>query len=104
MTIWSDVLALAGVVGLGTIAMVKVLERASYDETGPERIDLARRAAQVTRLIGAGMTQERAIAWCLAWEAEAARRGRERHQATFWRDGGRWIDGQLTRHRRPTSS
>jgi len=38
------------------------------------------------------MGQERAEALCDAWEAEAARRGRQRNEDRFWRDGGRWID------------
>ena len=39
--------------------------------------------------------------WLAAWEAEAAHRGRERHEATFWRDGGRWIDMERESRRSP---
>jgi len=68
---------------------------------GPERIYTARRDAHLSRLTGSGMPAERAEAWCAAWEAEAALQGRERHEATFWRDGGRWIDAQRETRRGP---
>jgi hypothetical protein len=67
----------------------------------PERIYEARRAAHVSRLSSTGMTPERAVAWCLAWEAEGARRGLDRHGDTFWCNGGRWIDEQRNLGRRP---
>jgi hypothetical protein len=58
----------------------------------PERIYTAGRCAHLSRLKGAGLPDERAEAWCAAWEAEAASQGRERLSMTFWRNGGVWID------------
>jgi hypothetical protein len=94
VTIWSDALALAGLIGLGMATILGGLERAFYEEPWRDegRIYLARRAAHVTRLTGAGMPREDAEAWCDAWEARAAAKGRERHDRTFWRDGGAWIE------------
>ena len=67
----------------------------------PERIYEARRAAHVSRLTGTGMSEVKALAWCLAWEAEGARQDRDRHDDYFWRDGGRGIDEQRNRGRKP---
>ena len=49
----------------------------------PERIDEAPRAATLSRLIGEGMTETTADAWIAAWEAQAARDGLERSDASW---------------------
>jgi hypothetical protein len=56
----------------------------------PERLDEARRAGTLTRLIGEGELPERAEALLVAWEAQAASEGRERDGA-YWQAGYRWI-------------
>jgi hypothetical protein len=61
----------------------------------PERIHAARRAANVRRLEGEGMSAERAEAWIARWEAEAAAEGRQR-DAAYWQAGWAWIEA----HRR----
>jgi hypothetical protein len=49
----------------------------------PERLDAARRAATLARLVGAGELPERAEAWLARWEAETDGDG-------IPRDGGYW--------------
>lgn len=58
----------------------------------PERIDAARLAAIRNRLIGEGMTPERADDWIARWTVQAAQDGRER-DADYWDACWRWIDG-----------
>jgi hypothetical protein len=62
----------------------------------PARIDEARRAATRNRLMGEGMTLERADAWIAAWEAEAGRDGLARG-AAYWEAGCAWIAAQRAR-------
>lgn len=56
----------------------------------PERIDEARRAATLNRLIAERVTPETADAWIAAWEAKAAADGLERGSA-YW-PGGLGLD------------
>jgi hypothetical protein len=56
----------------------------------PERIDAARRVATRNRLIGQGMSAERAEHWIARWEAQAAQDGRQRDGA-YWDAAYRWI-------------
>jgi hypothetical protein len=66
----------------------------------PERIDEAWHAATRNRLIGEGMTPERADAWIGAWQAQAARDGLERGSA-YWDAGWAWIAAQRRQRARP---
>ena len=63
----------------------------------PERIYLARRAATLSRLTGAGVPPERAEALVSEWEADAAVRGLERHTGAFWDEGWLWISVRRSR-------
>jgi hypothetical protein len=62
--------------------------------------DQARRLAQGARraahrdLIGTGLSETVAEAWCAAWEAEAARHGLPSNGRYFWNAGRGWIDAQ----------
>lgn len=56
----------------------------------PERLHAARRAATVARLIGEGVSPDRAEAQVGAWEAEAARRGLA-HDGRYWDAGWEWM-------------
>ena len=58
-----------------------------------ERIDAARRASTRTRLIGEGVTRERADDWIARSEAEASRIGPQRDGA-YWDAGWAWIAAQ----------
>jgi hypothetical protein len=57
----------------------------------PERIHAARRAANVRRLEGEGMSAEQAEAWIARWEAVTE--GRPHDQAS-WQAGREWIASQ----------
>lgn len=59
-------------------------------KSDPERIYLARRAAILSRLTGAGVSPEGAEARVVAWEAEASARGLDRLSATFWDGAPEW--------------
>ena len=63
----------------------------------PDRLFDARRSAHVSRLRNRGVPEDRAEAWCDAWEAEAARRCIPRDEATYWSQGGDWIAEQRQR-------
>jgi hypothetical protein len=56
----------------------------------PERLDAARRAATLNRLIGDGELPARAEASLVAWEHQAAVEGVDRY-GDFWQAGYRWI-------------
>lgn len=62
----------------------------------PERLDAARRAATLARLIGEGVSPERAESWLVDWEAEAGRHARPR-DGPYWDDGWDWIAARLKR-------
>lgn len=62
----------------------------------PARLNDARRAATVARLIGEGQLQARAESKVAAWEARNASDDRPRDGA-YWDDGYRWIVSQETR-------
>ena len=63
----------------------------------PERIHLARRDALRGNLTQRGMPADRAEVLVVAWEAEAARQGLERHSAAFWQGADAWIDSRRRR-------
>ena len=65
----------------------------------PARLEEARRAATRNRLIGSGLSEERADALIAAWDAEAARRGLAR-DLWYWDDAWQWI----TAHRQISRS
>jgi hypothetical protein len=54
----------------------------------PERLDAARRAATLARLIADGELPDRAEGWIARWESTADAEGRRR-------DGGYWDAGYL---------
>lgn len=56
----------------------------------PERLNTARRAATLARLVSDGVLPDRAEAWLVRWERHAALDGRERHGA-YWEAGWAWI-------------
>jgi hypothetical protein len=56
----------------------------------PERLDAARRAAFLVRLVREGELPDQAEAWIARWEAEATAEGRPR-DGRYWDDGYRWI-------------
>ena len=68
----------------------------------PTRIWEARRAAVRNRLTDdervSGALAER---WLCAWDAEAGRRGIDRLDPDYWRDGTGWIDAERTTRRNP---
>jgi len=58
----------------------------------PERIYLARRAANLRRLVvGQRIDEVDAGHWIAAWEREAETRGLDRLGGTFWEYGRAWI-------------
>ena len=59
----------------------------------PERLDAARRAAALARLISDGELPEPAEAALASWESQAIRDGRER-DGGYWEAGYRWIAAQ----------
>ena len=62
----------------------------------PDRIYKARRAAVLSRLIQERrLSEQRAEALVVAWEAEGDSRGLERMTAAFLDDGTTWIGEQL---------
>jgi hypothetical protein len=56
----------------------------------PERLDAARRAAALARLISDGELPEEAEAALRAWDHQAAQDGRER-DGSYWEAAYRWI-------------
>ena len=60
-------------------------------KSDPERIYIARRAAILSRLAGAGVSPERAEARVVAWEAHASARGLDRLAAAFWDGALEWM-------------
>jgi hypothetical protein len=66
----------------------------------PERIQAARRAATVERLVGEGELRTRAETLVAAWEAQAGQGGLERGSA-YWDAGWAWIAPQRGRQDRP---
>jgi hypothetical protein len=67
----------------------------------PERIDVARRAATLGRLVGDGVPNETAEAWIAAWDEEAARRGVSRG-AEYWDAAWAWIAEERQTRGRPS--
>ena len=59
----------------------------------PERLYTASRTATLNRLIADDELQERAEAWLVAWERQAASEGVDRY-GEFWQAGWRWIAEQ----------
>ena len=63
----------------------------------PERVYAARRIGLVVRLIRvARLKDASAERWVALWESEAARRGLDRHSATYWEPAWAWIASQRT--------
>lgn len=63
-----------------------------------DRIDEARRARCLQRLMRMGQSRPHAEQWCEAWEQEAELRGRPRSRE-FWEHGQLWIDAQIEKAR-----
>jgi hypothetical protein len=59
----------------------------------PARIEQARRIATLNRVIADGVSATEAEAWLVAWEARAARYGREQ-DGRYWEAGWSWIAAQ----------
>ena len=58
----------------------------------PERIYDSRRAAILSRLLGAGMDRDRAEARVAAREARADAEGRIRYTAAYWEGAAEWTE------------
>ena len=69
----------------------------------PERLDAARRAAALARLVSDGELPERAEAALARWESQATKDGRVR-DGGYWEAGYRWIAAQRNGPRRRRSS
>jgi hypothetical protein len=67
----------------------------------PERIDAARHAATLGRLIGEGVTAETALEWIAALGGEGARRGL-RCGAEYWDAAWAWIAQERQTRGRPS--
>lgn len=59
----------------------------------PARIEAAKRAATLQRLIGEGELPDRAASLVAAWEAQAARDGLDR-DGRYWETGWAWMQAQ----------
>ena len=57
----------------------------------PKQLYEAKRAAVHARLVSERESVENAERWCIAWEAEAAKRNLPWSAVDFWREGSRWI-------------
>jgi hypothetical protein len=66
------------------------MEVAMPRRSTPERLDAARRAATLARLIGDGELPDRAEGWIARWESTADAEGRRRDGA-YWDAAYRWI-------------
>ena len=66
------------------------MEVAMSRRSTPERLHLARRAANVQRLMGEGELPERAEELVAAWEAKADAEGRAR-DGRYWDQGWAWM-------------
>ena len=62
----------------------------------PARLEEARRAATRNRLVGSGLSEERANFLIAAWDAEAARQGRQR-DVRYWDGAWEWIEDRRRR-------
>ena len=57
----------------------------------PKQLYEAKWAAVHARLVSEHESIENAERWCIAWEAEAAKRGLPWAAVDFWREGSNWI-------------
>ena len=66
-----------------------------------ERIQAARRAAIVERLVVAGIPRTDLERWLAAWERQAAERHLPATEPDFWPAGESWILGKRAVDRKP---
>jgi hypothetical protein len=66
----------------------------------PENIAAAQRAGSRQRLIGEGVSPERAEAWVAAWEAQEPRDA-ARQDGAYWTAGWEWMAAQRRLRRDP---